>query len=136
LVAEQVQELGMTDGEKDRGGGISGFGVAKGREAPLSGTGGGAGAGTRAGEGEASGEGIGNEDFGDTDAAKEASALGDFGDHEETPTLEYGEGDRPSGPTIGEALGTGAGMHIGSGTPSDDFGVGGGKPPIDPEENE
>lgn len=126
----------MTGSEKDRGGGISGFGVAKEREAPLSGTGGGAGAGTRAGEGEPSGEGIGNEDVGDKEVAREAAALGNFDDHDQTPALEYGEGDRSSGPTIGEALGTGAGTHIGSGTPSGGFGVGGGKPPIGLEENE
>jgi hypothetical protein len=126
----------MTGGEKDRGGGISGFGVAEEEEAPLSGTGGGAGPGTRAGEGEPSGEGIGNEDAADGEAAKEAAALGNLDDHDETPALEYGEGDRPSGPTIGEALGTGAGTHVGSGTPPDHFGIGGGKPPVAPDESE
>jgi hypothetical protein len=106
-------------GEKDRGGGISGFGIAEEEESPLSGTGGAAGPGTRAGEGEPSGEGIATGEHGDDEAAEEAAALGDPDDHDETPALEYGEGDRPSGPTIGEALGTGAGTHVGSGTPPD-----------------
>ena len=124
----------MTSGEKDRGGGISGFGVAEEEEAPLSGTGGGAGPGTRAGEGEPSGEGIGADDPTDNEAAREAAALGDFDDHDETPALEYGEGDRPRGPTIGEAIGTGAGTHVGSGTPPD-MPIGGGKPPADEDES-
>jgi hypothetical protein len=58
--------------EDDRGGGISGFGVAKEKETPLSGTGGAAGPGTRAGEGQPSGEGIDTgEDVG-SEAAQEA----------------------------------------------------------------
>jgi hypothetical protein len=121
----------MTGDVKDRGGGISGFGVAEEEEAPLSGTGGGAGPGTRAGEGDPSGEGIGNEDVAKSEAAKEAAALGDLDDHDETPALEYGEGDRPRGPTIGEALGSGAGTHVGSGMPPDTSGIGGGKPVVD-----
>jgi hypothetical protein len=116
----------MTIGGSDHGGGIGGFGIAEEEEAPLGGTGGGAGPGTRAGEGQPSGEGIGNKDVADTEAAKEAEALGDFDDHDETPALEYGEGDRPRGPTIGEALGTGAGTHVGSGTPPDEP-IGGGR---------
>ena len=112
--------------EDDRGGGISGFGVVKEKETPLSGTGGAAGPGTRAGEGQPSGEGIDTgEDVG-SEAAQEAAALVDFDDHDENPALEYGEGDRPRGPTIGEALGSGAGTHVGSGTPPDRSGVGGG----------
>lgn len=120
----------MTADVKDRGGGISGFGVAKEEETPLSGTGGAAGPGTRAGEGEPSGEGIGNE-AAKSEAEKEAQALGNSDDHDETPALEYGEGDRPRGPTMGEALGSGAGTHVGSGTPPDTSGIGGGKPVID-----
>lgn len=115
----------MTTGGDDRGGGVSGFGVAEEEETPLSGTGGAAGAGTRAGEGEPSGEGIGLKDSTATEAAKEAEALGNFDDHDDTPALEYGEGDRPCGPTIGEALGSGAGTHVGSGTPPD-MPIGGG----------
>ena len=115
----------MAGDEDDHGGGISGFGVAKEEETPLSGTGGAAGPGTRAGEGQPSGEGIGTEDVTDSEAAREAAALGNFDDHDETPALEYGEGDRPQGPTIGEALGTGAGTHVGSGTPPD-MPIGGG----------
>lgn len=126
----------MTGDEKDHGGGISGFGIAEEEETPLGGTGGGAGPGTRAGEGEPSGEEIGNKDAADSEAAKEAAALGDPDDYDETPALEYGEGDRPSGPTIGEALGTGAGTHVGSGTPPDQFGIGGGKAPVEPDESE
>jgi hypothetical protein len=126
----------MTSGEKDRGGGISGFGVAEEEEKPLGGTGGAAGGGTRAGEGDPSGEGIGTDDLTDNEAAQEAAALGDFDDHDETPALEYGEGDRPRGPTIGEALGTGAGTHVASGTPPDHFGIGGGKPPVESDEEE
>ncbi|MGN6850584.1 MAG: hypothetical protein ACTHJK_14095, partial [Sphingomicrobium sp.] len=110
----------MTTGEKDRGGGIGGFGVAEEEEKPLGGTGGGAGGGTRAGEGQPSGEGIGTDDLTDSEAAREAAALGELDDHDETAALEYGEGDRPRGPTIGEALGTGAGTHVGSGTPEDE----------------
>ena len=98
------------------GGGISGFGVADEEEKPLGGTGGVAGPGTRAGEGDPSGEGIGIDD--------QANALGD----DETSALEYGEGDRPRGPTIGEALGSGAGTHVGSGTPPAHSGIGGGVP--------
>jgi len=113
-------------GEDDRGGGISGFGVAKEKETPLSGTGGAAGPGTRAGEGQPSGEGIRTGNGVEDEAAEEAAALGDSDDHDETPALEYGEGDRPRGPTIGEALGSGAGTHVGSGTPPDRSGVGGG----------
>ncbi|MGE5564408.1 MAG: hypothetical protein ACM3ZV_14035 [Bacillota bacterium] len=108
----------MTGGE-NRGGGISGFGVAEEEETPLSGTGGAAGPGTRAGEGEPSGEGIATGNKSENDAADEAAALGDLDDHDETPALEYGEGDRPRGPTLGEALGSGAGTHVGSGTPPD-----------------
>ena len=104
-------------GTNDRGGGVSGFGIAKEEQKPLGGTGGAAGAGTRAGEGEPSGEGIGTDDAVEADAAKEASALGNLDDHDSTPALEYGEGDRPRGPTMGEALGSGAGAHVGSGTP-------------------
>jgi hypothetical protein len=66
------------------------------------------------------GDGVGSE------VAEEAAALGNSDDHDETPALEYGEGDRPRGPTIGEALGSGAGTHVGSGTPPDRSGVGGG----------
>ncbi len=112
-------------GESDHGGGISGFGVVEEEETPLSGTGGAAGPGTRAGEGQPSGEGIGTEDSTGSEAANEAAALGNFDDHDETPALEYGEGDRPRGPTIGEALDTGAGTHVGSGTPPD-MPIGGG----------
>lgn len=118
----------MASGESDRGGGISGFGVAEDEEKPLGGTGGAAGGGTRAGEGRPSGEGIGLSDATDDDAEEEAAALGDMDDHDETPALEYGEGDRPRGPTIGEALGSGAGTHVGSGTPADHGGIGGGVP--------
>jgi hypothetical protein len=137
----------MMTGGAVQGGGLSGFGVAEEEETPLSGTGGAAGPGTRAGEGEPSGEGtardqrVGDgeelarkdnvnaagEPAGDagSEAAAEAAALGDFDDHDETPALEYGEGDRPRGETIGEALGSGAGSHAGSGTPPDDT-IGGG----------
>ena len=109
----------MTTDEQDHGGGVSGFGVAKEEESPLSGTGGAAGPGTRAGEGQPSGEGIGIDRPNDDDPAREAAALGTSDDHDKTPALEYGEGDRPRGPTIGEALGSGAGTHVGSGTPPD-----------------
>ena len=115
----------MTGGEDDHGGGIGGFGVVEEEETPLSGTGGAAGPGTRAGEGEPSGEGIGTDDPRDSEAAREAAALGNMDDHGETPALEYGEGDRPRGPTIGEALGSGAGTHVGCGTPPD-MPIGGG----------
>lgn len=121
----------MTGGEDDHGGGISGFGVVEEEETPLSGTGGAAGPGTRAGEGDPSGEGIGTDHPADSEAAREAAALGNFDDHDDTPALEYGEGDRPRGPTIGEALGTGAGTHVGSGTPPDML-MGGGS--LDEEE--
>lgn len=121
----------MTSGTDDHGGGISGFGLAEEEQKPLGGTGGAAGAGTRAGEGEPSGEGIMPEDVKKEGPAAEAEALGDFDDHDETPALEYGEGDRPRGPTIGEALGSGAGTHVGSGTPPDHSGIGGGKAPVD-----
>src|SRR6185437_7588287 len=97
-------ELHVT-GTDDRGGGVSGFGIAKEEEKPLGGAGGAAGPGTRAGEGEPAGEGIGTEGAAETEEAKEAEALGNFDDHSFTPALEYGEGDRPRGPTIGEALG-------------------------------
>ena len=113
-------------GETDRGGGISGFGVAKEEETPLSGTGGAAGPGTRAGEGEPSGEGIETSPEDEGDPARDAAALGKLDDHDETPALEYGEGDRPEGPTMGEVLGTGAGTHVGSGTPPDRAGLGNG----------
>lgn len=117
-------------GADNHGGGISGFGVVEEEETPLSGTGGAAGAGTRAGEGQPSGEGIGLKNSSDSEAAREAAALGNFDDHDETPALEYGEGDRPRGETIGEALGSGAGTHVGSGTPEDaPIGVG----PLDEE---
>jgi hypothetical protein len=128
----------MTIGTEDRGGGLSGFGVAEEKETPLAGTGGAAGGGTRAGEGQPSGEGtVRDKDLPDgttlapaadvaaagtlagrsgDEAAKEAAALGTSGDHDKTPALEYGEGDRPRGPTMGEALGSGTGTHIGSGT--------------------
>jgi hypothetical protein len=106
-------------GGDDRGDGLSGFGVAEEEETPLSGTGGAAGGGTRAGGGEPSGEGIATGGKVGSEAAREAEALGDLDDHDETPALEYGEGDRPSAPTIGEALGSGAGTHVGSGTPPD-----------------
>lgn len=131
----------MTVGQDGSGDGISGFGIAKEEETPLSGTGGAAGPGTRAGKGQPSGEGTArHQEIGDgkdlapdkdvaavdelagrtgSEAAKEAAALGDFDEHDETPALEYGEGDRPRGPTIGEALGSGAGTHVGSGTPHD-----------------
>lgn len=137
----------MINGGGAQGGGVSGFGVAEEEETPLSGTGGAAGSGTRAGEGEPSGEGTARDsEIGDgeelarednvnaagepagvtgSEAAAEAAALGDFDDHDETPALQYGEGDRPRGPTIGEALGSGAGTHAGSGTPPDDA-IGGG----------
>jgi hypothetical protein len=118
----------MAIGRPAQGGGVGGFGVAEEEETPLSGTGGAAGAGTRAGEGEPSGEGIdtGTPDKPENEAANEAAALGEADeDHDETPALEYGEGDRPRGPTIGEALGSGAGTHVESGTPEDDT-IGGG----------
>jgi hypothetical protein len=143
----------MIIGGGAQGGGIDGFGVAEEEETPLSGTGGAAGGGTRAGEGEPSGEGTARDDrigdgeelarednvasagepagAADSEAAKEAAALGDLDDHDETPALEYGDGDRPRGPTIGEALGTGTGTHVGSGTPPDHSGIGGGKPPAE-----
>ena len=133
----------MTIGGPAQGGGISGFEVAEEEETPLSGTGGAAGGGTRAGEGEPSGEGTARDTaLKDGDAlatrdnvnsagelagraggeeAEEAAALGnDDEEHDKIPALEYGEGDRPRGPTIGEALGSGAGTHVGSGTPDDD----------------
>ncbi|HZU50849.1 MAG TPA: hypothetical protein VE968_03130, partial [Sphingomicrobium sp.] len=83
------------------GGGLSGFGVAKEDVRPLAGTGGAAGPGTRAGEGQPSGEGINvrGECVADekaSEVAREAAALGTDGDHDETPALEYGEGDRPN----------------------------------------
>lgn len=109
----------MATGKDDHGGGISGFGVAEEQETPLSGTGGAAGPGTRAAEGRPAGEGIGAADGNDNEAAEEAAALGNRDDHDETPALEYGEGDRARGPTIGEALGGGAGTDVGSGTPPD-----------------
>jgi hypothetical protein len=112
-------------GDEGDGGGISGFGVAEEEETPLSGTGGAAGPGTRAGEGEPSGEGIGNEDAAKSEPAKEGAAPGNSDDHDETWAREYGEGDRPDGPAIGEALGSGAGTHVGSGTPPDRSGIGG-----------
>lgn len=121
----------MTIGSDNRGGGIDGFGIAEEEESPLGGTGGAAGGGTRAGEGEPSGEGIAGGDGDDDEAAEEAKALGELDDHDKTPALEYGEGDRPSGPTIGEALGAGAGTHVGSGMPPDTSGIGGGKPPVE-----
>ena len=121
----------MTTDENTEAGGISGFGVAEEEETPLSGTGGAAGPGTRAGKGQPSGEGIATGDGTESEEAREAAALGDFDDHDETPALEYGEGDRPRGPTIGEALGSGAGAHVGSGTPPDRSGIGGGKPAED-----
>lgn len=112
----------MANGSVQKGGGISGFGVAREQEAPLSGSGGAAGPGTRAGAGEPFGEGIdtGTADPSDdplkNEAAREAAALGSDDDgHDRTPALEYGEDDRPSGPTIGEALGSGAGEQVGSG---------------------
>ena len=116
------------------GGGISGFGIAEEEQKPLGGTGGAAGAGTRAGEGEVSGEGIGlGQDPAHREgAADEAEALGTSDDHDKTPALEYGEGDRPRGPTIGEAIGSGAGEDVGRGTASDHSGLGGGKPPVEP----
>lgn len=100
-------------------GGVSGFGVAEEEETPLSGTGGSAGPGTRAGEGQPSGEGIGTGNEERNEAAKEAAALGTSDDHDKTPALEYGEGDRPRPPTIGEALGSGVGTDVGSGTPNE-----------------
>lgn len=122
----------MSSGSNQQGGGVSGFGVAQEEETPFSGTGGAAGPGTRAGEGEPSGEGIGTntgdpliDAIGD-EAAKEAAALGTGTDHERTPAMEYGEGDRPNGPTMGEAIGSGAGTSVGSGTPPDRSGLGGG----------
>ena len=137
----------MTGDVAAKGGGVSGFGLAKEEQAPLGGTGGAVGGGTRAGEGDPSGEGTARDQrVGDgeelarddnvnavsevagrtgSEAAAEAAALGDFDDHDETPALEYGEGDRPRGPTIGEALGSGAGTHVGSGTSPDDP-IGGG----------
>jgi hypothetical protein len=120
----------MTGGET-RSGGIAGFGVAEEEETPLSGTGGAAGPGTRAGEGQPSGEGIDAESQAGSEESRRALALGNLDDHDKTPALEYGEGDRPTGPTIGEALGSGAGTHVGSGTPPDTSGIGGGKPPLD-----
>ena len=117
----------MATGEPGQGGGIGGFGIAEEEEKPLGGTGGAAGGGTRAGEGDPSGEGIGVSGA-EGEEAKEAAALGEHDDHEDTPALEYGEGDRPRGPTIGEALGTGAGTHVGSGLPPDHNGIGGGVP--------
>lgn len=138
----------MTIGGAVQGGGISGFGVAEEEQTPLAGTGGAAGGGARAGEGEPSGEGTARDTSlkdGDelatpdnvdsagelagrsgSEKAAEAAALGsDDEEHDKTPALEYGEGDRPRGPTIGEALGSGAGAHVGSGTPDDDA-IGGG----------
>jgi hypothetical protein len=138
----------MTIGGPPQGGGISGFDVAEEEETPLSGTGGAAGGGTRAGEGDPSGEGTARDaalkdddalatpdnvnSAGElagrsgSEAAEEVAALGSDGeDHDKIPALEYGEGDRPRGPTIGEALGSGAGTHVGSGTPDDDS-IGGG----------
>ena len=108
-----------------QGGGVSGFGIAEEKEKPLGGTGGAAGGGTRAGEGQPSGEGIGADR---ADEPEVDSAPADGSDHDQTPALEYGEGDRPRGPTIGEALGSGAGSHVGSGTAVRDGGIGGGVP--------
>ena len=126
----------MANGEADKGGGVSGFGLAEEEVKPLGGSGGAAGGGTRAGAGEPSGEGIGGDEHAaeqkvrgggtDREAADEAAALGDLDDHDETPALEYGEGDRPRGPTMGEAIGSGAGTDVGSGTPADHSGIGGG----------
>lgn len=138
----------MTIGGAAQGGGISGFGVAEEEETPLAGTGGAAGGGTRAGEGEPSGEGTARDTElkdGDelatpdnvnavgelagrtgSEEAAEAAALGSDDElHGQIPALEYGEGDRPRGPTIGEALGSEAGTHVGSGTPPDEP-IGGG----------
>lgn len=124
----------MTGGESGQGGGVGGFGVAEEEEKPLGGTGGADGGGTRAAEGQPSGEGIHVDDH-RHGPSKEAASLGAGEDHDQTPALEYGEGDRPRGPTIGEALGTGAGTHVGSGTPSGHGGVGGGIP-LEEEGNE
>jgi hypothetical protein len=118
----------MTTGGSAHGGGTSGFGIAEEEEKPLGGTGGAAGGGTRAGGGNPSGEGIGLTDISDDEPQKEAAALGARDDHDETAALEYGEGDRPRPPTIGEALGSGAGTHVGSGTSSGHEGIGGGVP--------
>jgi hypothetical protein len=139
--------LTMMIGSGAQGGGIGGFGIAEEEETPLSGTGGAAGPGTRAGEGQVSGEGTARDSGirdgerlapahdvaaagepagrSGSEASKEAAALGDLDDHDETPALEYGEGDRPRPPTIGEALGSGAGSSVGSGTPPDRAGLGG-----------
>jgi hypothetical protein len=138
--------------DTNNGGGVSGFGIAESRETPLSGTGGAAGPGTRAGEGEPSGEGTSRgaspkeqankldpsqdavDEAGElaqargNEASREAAALGSTHDHDDTPALEFGEGDRPRAPTIGEALASGAGAGIGSGTPPDRSGLGGAAP--------
>jgi hypothetical protein len=122
----------MTNGGEPQVGGVSRFGVAEEEEFPLSGSGGAAGPGTRSGEGDPSGEGIGTgtgDSFVDSsrkEAAREAAAIGTSDDHDRTPALEYGEGDRPSPPTIGEAIGSGAGASVGSGTPPDRSGARGG----------
>jgi hypothetical protein len=116
-------------GGDDRGGGIGGFDIAKEEEKPLGGTGGAAGAGARAGKGQPSGEGIATGNGTESEEATEAAALGNLDDHDQTPALEYGEGDRPRGATTGEALGAGAGTHVGSGTSAGTAGIGGGKPP-------
>jgi hypothetical protein len=107
----------MVVGEDPGGGGISGFGVAMEEESPLGGTGGGVGPGTRAGEGRPSGENIDGRGPSEEEEEKEARSLGLSDDHDETPALEYGEGDRPNAPTIGEALGSASGTNVGSGTP-------------------
>jgi hypothetical protein len=125
----------MGGDEPSQGGGISGFGVAEEKEEPLGGTGGAAGGGTRAGEGRPSGEGINDFGAADGEAEKEAAALRDSDAHDDAPALEYGEGDRPRGPTMGEALGTGAGTHVGSGTPPSSSAIGGGVP-LDEEGSE
>ena len=106
---------------------------------PLSGTGGSAGGGTRAGEGEPSGGVTDDKDFSDEHPlaspgelagtadqaiAREIEALGPVdGSLADAASDESGEAGAS---TMGDAVGSAAGMDIGQGAPGDKAGLGGG----------
>ena len=106
----------MIDDADRFGGGISGFGVAEERKRHSAGPAVLREPGTRAGEGEPAGEGI---DTGDERPASLRPRQQRLAVSMTTTRLQRSNMAKAIGraaPTIGEALGSGVGTHVGSGT--------------------
>jgi hypothetical protein len=134
----------MADQGQGQGGGLNDRAFAPATDEPLSGTGGSAGGGAISGAGEISGADTDRADdpligrdgrtlaatgelagTSDEQAARDAAALGSA---DGSLADAAGVGSGAAAPTMGDAVGGGAGRDIGSGTPADRGELGGGAP--------